>query len=202
MTDAPAPVARVAKLMATFRPRWALCGGWAIDAWRGSQSRDHGDVDIVVFHDDQGALFEHLAGWRLVAHDAKVSDDTTERWDGRRLELPAHIHTTDEDGFELEVLLNESTGTEWVLSREPRIAVPLRECVRRSGWRVPTVLPGLLAFYKATAYFADASQGHRFEQDEADFRALLPHLPAESHKWLHGTVGMLHPGHPWLASLV
>ncbi len=53
----PEPVARVADLMATYRGAWSICGGWAVDAWLGRQTRDHADVDIAVYQDDHHALF-------------------------------------------------------------------------------------------------------------------------------------------------
>lgn len=145
----PEPVARAAELMSTFPGPWYLCGGWAVDAWLGRQSRDHGDMDFAVFHDDQAALFEHLAGWRLVGHDNTVDDDSKVQWYGRRLDIPAHIHAT--DGFELDIQINEQAEGEWVLNREPRVAMPLDRCAGQSPWGVPTVDPGLILFYKAHA---------------------------------------------------
>ena len=56
MTSIPRPVVRVAELMATFRPWWALCGGWSVDAWIGEQTHDHVDTDIVTFADDLRAV--------------------------------------------------------------------------------------------------------------------------------------------------
>src|SRR5918995_2929342 len=84
MTSIPRPVVRVAELMSTFRPWWALCGGWAVDAWIGEQTRDHVDIDIATFADDQRAVFEQLSGWNLIAHDAIV-----ESGDDRTLGRPA-----------------------------------------------------------------------------------------------------------------
>ncbi|WP_165970144.1 nucleotidyltransferase domain-containing protein [Nonomuraea terrae] len=76
----PRAVAYVRDLLDGFRPAWALCGGWAADAWLGRQTRDHGDVDIAVFHPDQRAIAEHFPGWALVGHDFNVPGDTTEHW--------------------------------------------------------------------------------------------------------------------------
>jgi hypothetical protein len=193
--------------MSAFRPGWSLCGGWAVDAWLGRQTRDHPDVDIAAFQDDQHAIFDHLAGWHLIAHDPQVADDSSEPWDGRRLDLPAHIHARSPDargrlpdhldapaqaGFALEVLLNERSGGDWIFSREPRIAVPLRRCVRQSAWGLPTLVPEVILFYKAKE-----PRPH----DELDFLALLPHLTDEQRDWLRDAVSLVHPVHPWLTQL-
>lgn len=150
-TPVPEAVAYVRDLLAGFGPAWYLCGGWAADAWLGRQSRDHGDVDIAVFHPDQRAIFDHLAGWALVGHDPNVADDTTEPWNGRLLDPPAHVHvpklgsvlatstTVTHTAFEFEFLLVERSGQDWVLNREPRLTVPLDRCVRRSPWGLPTL---------------------------------------------------------------
>jgi len=205
MTPVPEPVARVADLMSTFRPRWALCGGWAVDAWLGRQTRDHNDVDIAVFQDDQHAIFDHLVGWELIAHDPNVAGDTAELWSGRRLDLPAHIHARSPEargrlpdrldapvqaGFSLDIQLNERSGSDWILSREPRVTIPLQVAVRQSEWGVPTLVPEALLFYKATELR---------RRDKLDFLALLPHLTDEHREWLWKAISLV--GHPWLTQL-
>lgn len=99
-------------------------------------TRDHVDIDIVTFVDDQRAVFEQLSSWNLIAHDAIVDQETKDPWDGRQLVLPAHVHAHSDD-LELEVLINERSHDEWVLSDEPpssyRSRVPLRD--RRGGFR-------------------------------------------------------------------
>ena len=132
----PEPVARVAGLMSTFPGTWSLCGGWAVDAWLGRQTRDHDDVDLSVFADDQRVLFDHLAGWHLEAHDL---NDTHQPWDGRHLDLPNHITARlRHDGattpgrletpakHSLDIQLGDGSGDDWILSRRPRISLPLR----------------------------------------------------------------------------
>jgi hypothetical protein len=188
--------------MSGFRPSWFLCGGWAVDAWLGRQTRDHADFDIAVFQDDQRAIFDHLAGWQLIAHDNHVADDSSEPWDGRTLDLPAHIHARPDDGFTFEVILSERSGRDWVFSREPRITMPLRRCARRSAWGLPTVVPEVILFYKANPpAWRDLPRPDIRPHDELDFLALLPHLTEQQRHWLCAALSLVHPGHPWLARL-
>ncbi len=201
----PEPVARVAELMSTYRPKWALCGGWAVDAWLGRETRDHGDIDISVFQDDLSAFFEHMAGWQLVAHDTQVDGGTAEPWNGRPLVRPAHIHARSLEaglplpnrvdnaagqGFGLDIQIDERSNGDWILRRKPRISLPLPSCVQQSSWGLPTVVPEALLFYKAS--------GLR-RRDKLDFLALLPHLTDEQRDWLRNAISLV--GHPWLTRL-
>jgi hypothetical protein len=135
-------------------------------------------------------VFHHFAGWQLIAHDS-LTPDSTEPWDGRRLYLPAHIHIR-RDGLDLDVQLSERSGPNWVLNREPRIAIARTRCAERSGWGVATLLPEIVLFYKAK---------EARPQDEADFRALLPYLTKKQAGWLREAIIRLHPGHSWLDKL-
>jgi hypothetical protein len=206
-TTAPEPVAYVRGLLAGFGPSWFLCGGWAADAWLGRQTREHWDVDICVFHDDQRAIFDHLPGWALVGHDPNVADDTSEPWNGRHLDMPAHIHvpklgsslstspTATHTAFEFEFLLGEHSGGDLILNRKPHVAVPLEHGVRQSPWGLPVAAPEIVLFFKATG--GDAIR----PQHEQDFLALLPTLPGERRAWLRSSLGTARPEHPWLTRL-
>src|SRR5690348_7689666 len=80
-------LARVADSLSDFGPSWAFCGGWTVDLWLGRETRDHCDVDLSIFHDDQLAIFEYFTdGWLLNGHDVH-NEDGTEPWDGRLLEF-------------------------------------------------------------------------------------------------------------------
>ncbi|HKS90834.1 MAG TPA: hypothetical protein VJQ83_02810 [Tepidiformaceae bacterium] len=202
--------------MSGFDRPWALAGGWAADAWLGQQTREHGDVDIVVFDQDQRALFGHLAGWNMVAHDPPIAGggSNTDRWDGHRLRLPAHIHArppgseipqgwpvsgAPQDGLNLEVILDRRQGSDWWLQDDRRMAVVMREAIQQSPGGVPTLAPRLVMFFKATAYPEDA----RFPrpQDEADFVALRHLLDNAGRTWLRDAIASARPDHPWLSVL-
>jgi hypothetical protein len=189
--------------MSSFPAPWALCGGWAIDAWLGRQTRDHDDVDFSVFIQDQRALFDHLGDRPLVAH---VIGDTHAPWDGRHLDYPNHamgrIEITPEQGIDFDFQFDDHDGDDWVLNAEPRVAMPIADAVREPPWGLPTVVPEVLLYFKATAYFGieERMKGGRF-QDEPDFLAFLPHLTEEQRCWLRESIALLYPDHPWLSEL-
>jgi len=172
-------------------------------------------------------VFEHLNGWQLIAHEQTKENPGADLWDGRTLVLPAHLHGRPpemsgplperfdpagarllfpEDGFWLDVNLCERSpmGTtadgEWVLNGQPRIALPLAGCIRRSGWGLPTVAPEVILFFKATLYVG--TKNHLRPHDEADFVALVPLLSDEQREWLRETVACVYVGeHPWVGRL-
>jgi hypothetical protein len=209
--------------MATFSGRWAIGGGWAADCWLGRQTRPHGDVDVVAFEPDQRALFEHLRGWNLIPHDTR-EPASRELWDGRHLELPAHVHarppgpanrefviravtppfTAANDGHDVEFILNETDGADWLVARDPRIALPLDAAIR-DRYGVPLVVPAVLMLYKAAAYWGrnplvEPMANAPRSRDLRDFAALALLEPPET-AWLRQSLGLLHPGHPWLVHL-
>ena len=201
----PADVAQIAATMSGYPAPWALCGGWAVDAWLGGHSREHGDIDVAVFIEDQRVLFEHLSDWQLIAHAPGTADDTNELWNGIRvLELPAHIHARHgldmpipssgallaNDGFVLDIQFCVRDGGEWVLWDDPRIAMPLSRAITDSPWGVPMALPEVLLFYKSL----DLRQ-----RDKRDFQALRPLMSDEQRAWLKEAIARV--GHPWLSKL-
>lgn len=199
---APDPVRRVGHLLSRFPGRWAVCGGHAVDAWVGRATREHHDVDVAVFREDQRTLFDLLAGWHIVGHDDSVDDDSTEPWNGRRLDLPAHVHARSEDGLEAEFHLNERDGEEWTLRRRPPLALPLADSIVPSRWGVPVVTKAVALYWKALPpMWRGAPVPPPREQDEADLRALLPLLSVADRTWLRGAVSALAPAHGWLAAL-
>jgi hypothetical protein len=166
--------------MATFPGDWALCGGWAVDAWLGRQSREHQDVDIAVFQDDLPALLHHFDGWQLLAHDDADPDSETQ-WKGRSLSLPAHIHARQDD-VNLDVQVSERQDDRLVLNRDPPIRLALRDAVTTCDWGLPTLAPQLVLYYKAL---------ERRPQDEVDLAVLLPLVSRRQARWLSDAAGLM-----------
>ena len=178
--------------MAAFGAPWFLIGGWAVDAWLGRQNRDHPDVDIGYFRDDEQLVCRHLAGWHMAAHDQPDADHDDE-WDGRSLDFPAHIHARRQGLPELDLNANEREGDLWVINRAPLLTVPIEDAIRESAWRMPTVGPELVLWHKGRP-------GIR-ERDHKDFAALRPLLTDVQRNWLRDALRVIDDDHPWLQEL-
>jgi hypothetical protein len=138
------------------------------------------------------------------------------QWDGRPMDpghrwawpqTPPHIHARPNAEQaaapgaprELEVMIIERSGFDWLLYLQPRLGRPIGECVRPSVRGIATVVPEVLMLYKATAYWGDPRYPR--PHDEADFGALLPLLREGERGWLAEAILQFVPDHPWLARL-
>ncbi len=177
--------------MAGFDAAWCLCGGWALDAWLGRQTREHHDVDIAVFEDDLASL--RPPPRRLAASSPMTSSTptATEPWTGRRLLLPAHIHARSGD-YEIDVQVNRRTGDRWLISRSPRITRSLRSSVTDVAWGLPALVPELVLYYKAIDLR---------DKDGPDLANVAPSLTKKQVDWLRASIARTQPDHPWLPRL-
>lgn len=167
--------------MATFPGSWCLCGGWAVDAWLGHQTREHKDVDIAVFQEDLPALLSHFAGWELLAHDT-VDPDSTEQWNGRSLGLPAHIHART-NGFDLDFQVSKREAERLLIATG--VVLDLQQAVTTSAWGLPVLAPEVLLYYKAL---------ERRPQDDLDSAILEPQLSEQQASWLRDALFRGHAG--------
>ena len=55
----------VSELFKSLDIKWWIAGGWAIDLFLGKKSRDHLDIDVLIFRKDQMIIHKHLKGWEL-----------------------------------------------------------------------------------------------------------------------------------------
>ncbi len=214
------PVTWIAREMSAFSGWWALCGGWAVDAWLGGQQRrDHVDIDITVAHRDLFALRAALPDWHFVAHDIHTKPGESHHlWDGRPLDMPAHIHARAggqenldllmpwvtpphqqvPDDRNLDFIFNHVEGSVLVLDADPRVSLPLGHATQLwSG--IPTFAPEVLMYLKATAY--RGQEGYPRPHDRSDFLDLMPILGEDQRTWLRDSIATVTPTHPWLADI-
>lgn len=178
----------VAAAMRGFGAPWCVAGGWALDLFLGRATRPHADVDLALFRDDQARLREHLAGWSF----RKVVGGRVVDWPaGERLLPPVHeVYASKPGGSppELELLLNERQGEEWVFRRDARVRCPADRVVVDGAAGLPALCPAVVLLYKAK---------QPRPADELDFAAVHGELGRARRRWLREALELAHPGHPW-----
>lgn len=183
------PYASVFKTMKGFNKPWAIAGGWSIDLFLGKTSREHKDIEIVVFRNDQKSIREYLSGWEF----KKVVDGKIEPWGvDERLELPVHETYAERLNEKIEILLNEFEGKEWVYRRDPRIRRELSKAIMRTTNGIPYLSPEITLLYK--------SKGTR-AKDDIDFKNTFSQLDFEQRRWLQVSLSVIYGEHPWMKFL-
>jgi hypothetical protein len=182
----------VARALSTLDAPWWIAGGWAIDAFLGRQSREHGDIDVALLRRDQLAVQAALRDWDLQAADPPGS---LRPWRTGET-LPETVHDiwcrrSKDAAWGLQLMLDEADGDHWEYRRFPAVSRALTSIIwRRDG--IPYLVPEVQMLYKA---------GRLNPKNDADFEACLPLLSEHQRTWLALSLRIAHPGHPWTSRL-
>ena len=161
-----------------------------MDLFLGEVSREHKDIEIIVFREDQFHLKEYLGNWNLY----KVENHKLRNWGNEILNLPVHeIHAFNKQSDQrFEILLNESDGFYWKYRRDLRVKLPLNDiaCLTTSG--IPYLKPEIILLYK--------SKDIR-PKDQQDFLRILNYISFNQKMWLANALAIQDPEHQWLEKL-
>lgn len=183
--------AEVAARLSKVNAPWAVASGWALDLFRGRQTRDHRDIDIAIpaaaFDEVREALvpFEFWAvgdGRKWPVTDGFAMSATRQTW----LRDPAT------GSYKLDLFREPHEGDVWICRRDRSITMPFHELLRRDPHGIPFVAPEVVLLFKAKA---------SREHDERDFEGALPMLGPAARGWLGDALERVHPGHPWISRL-
>ena len=191
------PIQEAVKRMDGFAPPWFVSGGWAIDLFLGTITREHADVEIGIFRSDQAELHQRFKGWTL---EKVVPFDPVGAWvpwtAGEELQLPIHqVRATPpapESEPAIEFLLNERTETSWRSRRHAGLVRPYEEAVITSQFGIPILAPEIQLLFKAK---------QTRPKDHADFVAAVSLLSPTQRSWLQIALAQYHPDHPWIEML-
>ncbi|MEV8022050.1 hypothetical protein AB0O76_38175 [Streptomyces sp. NPDC086554] len=170
---------------------WCVAAGWALDLFRGEQSRPHGDLEIAVpaagFPEIQNRFPEYVfdavgSGRVWPEAGADVLAATHQTW----LRDPASGQ------FLFDVFREPHEGGTWICRRDEKLRLPYGAITERTQDGVPYLVPELVLLFKAKA---------QRPKDQADFEGVLPLLGRARRDALRGWLELIHPGHPWLAEL-
>lgn len=170
---------------------WAFVGGWALDLFRGSVSREHEDVEIAVPKASFWAIRDALPelDFAIVAAGRTwpLSDDaafaTTHQTWGRHRATGVCV---------LDVFREPHDGDVWICRRYPSIRMPYRELFQRNADGLPYMIPEAVLLFKAKA---------ARPKDEQDLEGVLPLMSPLSRRWLVDAIERVHPGHPWITRI-
>ena len=204
----------VGRTMARLPAPWFVAGGWAIDCFLGRITREHHDVDILVFRRDQSLLHSTLAEFtlrRVIPHpEGLINRGTVAEWPaGERLELPLHqinvYRTADaylaradaaaadpQHQWWFQIMLGETDDDDWVYRRNPAIRRPLRQIGFHPSGGLPHLAPEIVLLFKSK---------HMLPHDRADFDSAAPALDCEPRQWLRQALVRTAPDHEWLRAL-
>lgn len=178
--------------LSSFEAPWWVAGGWAIDLFLEQITRAHEDLDVGVLRDDFPALQRCLPGWQFfeakdgqlteLMHDVRPRPDVHSLWCRRE----------GSSVWQLEVMLEQMSGDEWVFRREPKVRRRFTDVLRRSECGLRYLAPEVQLLYKSK---------RARPRDNADFHSAMPRLSAAARDWLRAALVATQPDHPWLAEI-
>jgi hypothetical protein len=181
----------VARLLTGLTVPWCVAAGWALDLFRGEQTREHGDLEIAVPAPDFGVVRAALAGYELEVigsghawpMDSPAFDVMHQTW----------VRDPAAGVYRLDIFREPQRDGAWVCRRDETITLPYTRIIRRTGDGIPYLVPEIVLLFKAK---------HAAEpKNQADFEKALPLLTRESVDWLSWALRRVHPGHAWIAAL-
>lgn len=190
----PATPAEVTALFRRCTARWWIAGGYAIELAAGRPLRPHADIDVMMLRRDQLTVQEVLLAWQWHAADPPGQ---LRAWRPGE-HLPAGVHDIwcrpgPDQAWRIQIMLDESSGTDWVSRRDDRIRRPIGSIGSVTADGIPYLAPEIQLFYKGK---------NIRPHDEADFSTALRFLGRAQRAWLRDALGVAYgPRHPWRARL-
>ncbi|MFE1366955.1 nucleotidyltransferase domain-containing protein [Streptomyces anulatus] len=181
----------VAQRLAGISTPWCVAAGWALDLFRGRQTRDHGDIEIAVPQAGFPEVRDRFPGYVFdAAGSGRIWEDATP-------ETLAAVHQTwlrdpATNNYLLDVFREPHDGDTWICRRDETIRLPYSEIVHHTQDGIPYLAPELVLLFKAK---------HARPKDRRDFDAIVPHLTGAQRATLEELLARVHPGHAWLADL-
>lgn len=185
----------VQHLLTNLRCTWGIAGGWALDLFLDRVTREHKDIEVAIFREDQLILQEYLSAQGGFLEYVREGQFFPWRR-GERLVLPIHeirCRTPSSSLRCLEVLLNERKEDAFVFRRDSRIGAPITRAFLQSKSGIPVLAPEIVLLYKSKG-FGDA-------KEQLDFSNILDALDAEHCQWLFESIATIDPENPWLTAL-
>jgi hypothetical protein len=182
---------QVAQHLAGITAPWCVAAGWALDLFRGTRTREHGDIEIAIPAASFPETRDRFPGY---AFDAVSSGRI---WEEASPEVLAATHQTwlrdrATGNYLLDVFREPHDRQTWICRHDETIRLPYSEIIHHSAEGIPYLAPELVLLFKAK---------HARPKDRADFEETIPHMTPAQRQTLAELLARAHPGHRWLADL-
>ena len=183
----------IARRLAGVSAPWCVAAGWALDLFRGEQTREHGDLEIAVPRTEAGfgAVRQALAGYNFEV----VGSGRSWPLDSPAYDVMAQTWVSEPDTgvYRLDIFREPQRDGAWVCRRDETISLPYEQIIRRTEAGIPYLIPEIVLLFKAR-HCAEA-------KNVADFAGVLPLLAPPAVEWLRWALERVHPGHAWISAL-
>jgi hypothetical protein len=183
--------AEVARRLAGIVTPWYVAAGWALDLFRGTQTRKHGDIEIAI---PAASFPEVRSRFPDLAFDAAGSGRIWANATAAELALTYQTWLRDPatGQYVLDVFREPHDGGTWICRRDAAIRRPYGDIISHTSDGIPYLAPEWVLLFKAK---------NMRPKDQADFEGALPLLTQVQREALAGLLDRVHPGHPWLPAL-
>lgn len=187
----PLTVEEVSLLLKDISIPWGIAGGWALDLHIGRQTRQHKDIDLIVFHHDQQEVYSYLSQeWILY----KAYKGTLEIWKGEQLKQVNDIWVKKEKTctWAFQLMFVDQVESDWVYRRHPSIRRKASDIFLTTQKSIRYLRPEIQLLYKGGSSLIR-------EKDDLDWQTILPYLTIEEKEWLVSGLKRQFPeGHRWM----
>jgi hypothetical protein len=175
--------------LAGIEGTWCVAGGWALDLWRGTETRSHADLEIAILRREFAVFQARLHDFKFFAvGSGDVSPLAADAWAGAE-KHQIWVLDDAEMAWRMDIFLEPGDRDTWVFRRDETISRPRLQMIAATADGVPYLKPEGVLLYKAKAVRA---------KDAADFDACAPLLEPAARAWLRDALQRTHPGHSWI----
>lgn len=173
---------------------WWIAGGWAIDLFLGSKTRNHLDIDIQILRKDQLKLQEFLESWDLY----KTNQPSLKPWEKDEfLQLGVNsiwCRKTPENPWKMQILFLDTEGDKWFFRRKTSIGGFISDIGMKTKTGIPYLAPEIQLLFKARKKLE--------QKDKQDFLNILPLLKKKKLLWLKESIRVqFGRNHSWIEEI-
>lgn len=188
----PLTVEEISLLFQDMPIVWGIAGGWALDLHIGRQTREHKDIDVIIFRQDQQAVYSYLCkDWILY----KAYKGTLERWESKELLGQVNdiwVKKDEQSAWVFQLMFVDKIEEDWVYRRHSVIRRKANDIFLTTTDHIRYLRPEIQLLYKGGSSVIR-------EKDNLDWRTMLSYLTIEEKEWLvSGLKGQFPEGHRWI----